>query len=241
MRRRQLVAIGWIPTLASIPACSGQLPMPEPSSIVIYSGERIQPDRERMAEVELWLTPTLDRINVDPSFLIRLTPASEITYPWDTLEIVADTANLELAGRAADGETPYLVYGFLRLMDDWGELEEALPEAAGESGYGIERAIVQRVADIWLLGRSVYDTQPFGPLDELVYSQAAGYLDDFLFATQGDRFAQEAEEYRDTFPGREQEFRAWFERTFGVSGPQFLRPPETDDSPDDSNDSDPAL
>ncbi len=229
MKHPGRVKLLYVPLIVAMAACSGQLPMPEPRSIIVYSGERIQPDRERMAQVELWLTPELERINLDPAFLIRLTPVVEQTYPWDTLEITADTASLTLAAAAPDAETPFLVYGYLRLMQEWGTLTEVFPEAEAQSAYGVERAIVERVANVWLLGRSVFDTQPYAPLDELVYANEAGFLEDFIFATQGERFVDEAESYRATNPDRQDEFREWFIRIFDAEGPQFIRPPEEED------------
>ncbi len=227
IRPQRAIAL-WI-LLATVAACSGRTPLPQPRSIIVYSGARIQPQPQRMAEIEAWLNPELERINLDPDFLIRLTPVAESTYPWETLEITADTAALSLAAAAPDAETPYLVYGYLRLMEDWGTLTEMLPEAEAQSEFGVERAIVQRVAEVWLLGRSVFDTQPFGPLDELVYANDAGYLDHFILATQAERFFEEAEEYHATDPGGEAEFREWFRRTFDADGPQFILPPETEE------------
>ena len=206
--------------------CASQVPVLMPRSIVVYSGERIQPETARMEEVEAWLTPELDRINLDPAFLIRLSAVQEEVYPWDGLEIVADTADLVLTDTAADAETPFLVYGYLRLMDARGALVEAYPGTEGLTGYILERAILERVAEVWLLGRSVFDTQPYAPLDELVYASEFGYLDDFIFATQPDRFPGEEAAHRTENPGREEEFRSWFRNTFGSDGPRFIRAPD---------------
>ena len=203
--------------------------MPEPRSIVVYSGERIQADRERMAEIEQWLNPELDRINLDPAFLIRVTTVGENIYPWDGLEITADTADIRLAGLGADAETPYLVYGYLHLMDSLGTLVEVFPEAEGQAGYGLERTILERIAEVWILGRSVFDTQPYGPLDELLYSYEFGYLDEYIFATQGDRFGDAAADYRAEFPSGEEAFRSWFLGTFEADGPRYVRVAEDDE------------
>jgi len=240
MKHPQRASALWLLLILSVAACSNRLQTPEPRSIIVYSGERIQANGARMGQIEQWLTPELDRINLDPAFLIRIAAVQEGGYPWDTLEIVADTVDLTLLAAAADVEAAYLVYGYLRLMDEWGTLEEVLPEAEGQSGYGAERAILKRVAEVWLLGRSVFDTQPFGPLDELVYSNESGYLDEFIFATQGDRFSDAAVAYRAANPGREGEFRSWFRRTFQSEGPQYIRRSEEDpasDGPDGNQDS----
>ncbi len=210
--------------LISVAACSGQLPALQPRPIIVYSGERVQTNPERMAEVESWLTPQLERISLDPDFLIRLSAVAESGYPWDTIEITADTVDLDLATTGADAESVYLVYGYLRLLGEWGSLDEVVPAAAGQSEYGVERAILMRVADVWLLGRSVFSTAPYAPLDELVYAHEFGYLDEFIFATQADRFVDSAAAHRAEQPGSEAEFRTWFRQTFEADGPRFVRP-----------------
>ena len=224
--------------LLALSGCGGQMPALAPRSIVVYSGERLQPESERMAEVEAWLTPELDRINLDPAFLIRISPVQEEVYPWNWLEIVADTADLVLTDTAIDAEAPFLIYGYLRLMDARGALNEVYPGTVGLTGYPLERAIIERVAEVWLLGRSVFDTQPYGPLDELVYAREFGYLDEFIFATQVGRFPSEEEAYWSENPGREEAFRSWFRDTFESDEPRFIRPPEEPGSTDDDADAD---
>ena len=214
-------------------ACGpAQLPTPEPRPILVYSGERIVADPDRMGEIESWLVPALARIDLDPDFLIRMEEQPEFEYPWDNLEIVADTAEVSLASAAPDAESPYMIYGYLKLMESWGELPVILADTVSQTPYELERAIVSRVSDVWLLGRSVYNTHPFGPLDELVFSKESGYLEDFLFATQGERFAEEAAAHRTANPSRAAEYTDWFRRTFMVEGPQFISRPG--DEPPDS-------
>lgn len=203
-------------------ACGGQTPPPETRSVIVYSGVRLQPDAERMAEVESWLRPQLEEIQTNPGFLIRMIREDETRYPWDGLEIYGDTADIHLQTTAADAETPYQIYAHLRLVQDYGTLEEWAPEAAGLEGLEAEEAILTRVADVWLLGRSVFDTQPFGPMDELLYSSEYGYLEDFILATQGDRFAEERERYLEERPERAEEFEEWLEATFERTEPGYL-------------------
>jgi hypothetical protein len=231
---RNPARVGLALVLVAFAASCGpaQLPTPEPRPILVYSGERIAPDAERMGEIESWLVPELERIDLDPDFLIRIEEESASSYPWDTVEIIADTAEVSLSSAAPDAQSPYLIYGYLKLMESWEELPEILPEAAEQNAYGVERAIVSRISDVWLLGRSVYDTRPFGPLDELVFSKESGYLEDFIFATQGERFAEEAAAYRAANPNRAAEYADWFSRIFMVEGPQFIRRPG--DEPQDS-------
>lgn len=216
-------------TVALVAGCGGPPAVPVARPILVYSGERIDPDDQRMADVETWLLPALDQIDLDPSFLVRLGDERSASYPWDTIEISADTVSLRLSSLHPDAQSPYLIYAYLRLMQDRGELEATLPgvpETLTLEGYEAERAILSQVSDVWLLGRSSFDTQPFGPLDELVYSKEFGYLDEFAFATQGDRFPEDAAAYREANPGTEEAFRDWFETTFDAEGPQYILPPD---------------
>jgi hypothetical protein len=174
-----------------------------------------------MAEVDQWVFQELEEIEYDPSFLIRMALEDLARYPWDTLDLMGDTADIRLAAGASDAETPYQIYAHLRLIQGRGELTEWVPEAEGLTGFDVERAILRRVADVWLLGRTVYDTQPFGPLDELLWAHESGYLEDLIFATQGDRFPEAKADHAAGEPGREEAFRSWFRRTFERDGPGF--------------------
>jgi len=206
----------------ALSGCSGELPPPQTRGIIIYSGERLQTTPERMAEVERWLRPQLEHIDTSRAFLIRLVEEDAFRYPWDTLEIEGDTASVRLASTALDAETPYLIYAHLRLIEAQGTLEEWAPEAEGLEGFEAERAILERVSDVWLLGRAAFDTHPFGPMDELLYANENGYLEDYIFATQGHRFPAAEQSYREANPEREAEFREWMLRTFEREGPGFL-------------------
>ena len=213
---------------AGLTGCAAPLPPPQTRSVIVYTGERILPSSERMAEVEAWLQPVVEDIGLNPTFLIRVIQEDVTRYPWDALDLVADTADVRVADAALDGETPYMIYAFLRLMQERDAVDEWIPEAEGLEGFQVEEAIVSRIADVWLLGRSVFDTQPFGPMDELLYAKEFGYLTDFLLATQGDRFTEAADQYREANPDKAVEFRDWFLRTFERDGPGYLRPAEAD-------------
>ncbi len=202
--------------------CGGGTTMLQPRSVVNFAGERIQADPEAMAEVEAWLRPQLDDIERNPSFLIRLLREPTPLYPWSRLQIQADTAQLALQSAIQDAETPFLVYGHLRLMETRGELERWLPEAGALEGLELERAMLERISDLWLLGRSVFDTQAHGPLDEIMYAREGGFLDEFILATQPERFSQEREAHFQEHPEREEAFRDWFLRVFEADGPRYL-------------------
>jgi hypothetical protein len=104
-------------------------------------------------------------------------------------------------------------------MDRTGRLEEWLPEAADAEGYALERAMVVRMADSWLLGRAIFDAQPHQLMDELIYAKEAGYLDAFLFTVRPDDFEEEREAWVRQNPGGIEEYVAWFRQTMGGDPP----------------------
>lgn len=202
--------------------CGGGATTLQPRSVINFTGERIQADPDAMAEVEVWLRPQLEDIERNPGFLIRLLREPEPLYPWSRLRIAADTAQLAAQAAVQDVETPFLVYGHLRLMATRDELERWLPEGDGLDEFALERAILERVSDLWLLGRSVFDTQAHGPLDEIMYAREAGFLEEFILLAQPERFAEEREEHFRESPDREEAFRVWFMRVFEAEGPRYV-------------------
>jgi len=203
-------------------SCAGELPPPQTRPIIVYTGERIQADPDRMVEIERWMRPQLDDIEFNPGFLIRVVQEDVARYPWSTLDLAGDTADIRIAAAAPDAETPLLIYAHLRLMQEKGELENWISDWEGGDAFETERRILIQVSDVWLLGRSVFDTHPYGPLDELLWAREFGYLDDYILATQSERFPEVAEERRSRNPEREGEFRAWMERTFERDEPGFM-------------------
>lgn len=203
--------------------CGTTTSAPQPRSIIVFSGERISPDAERMREADSYLRSQLEDIEANPSFLIRLERQSDAAYPWDTLEMEGDTASISLQRAAVDAETPYLVYAHLHLMDQRGELLEWLPfRDEPVEGLDAEEAILEWVAEVWLLGRSVFDTQAYGPLDEVTYANERGFLRSFILATQPERFADERDAYTEENPDWEEELTAFFQLTFERDGPGYL-------------------
>jgi hypothetical protein len=221
------------PTLAAcvvlalllLAACAAQAPLPQPRSVIVYSGERLQTDGERMREVEQWLQPQLEVIETDPSLVIRWENLDRPAYPWDTLEIEGDTVTIGIERAAVDARTPHMIYAHLRMVAERGELHDWLPDLdEGEEvpAFELEERILQRVSDVWLLGRAVFDTHAYGPLDELLYANERGRLRDFILATQGDRFAEARDRHAEENPGWEAELQAFFRRTFERDGPGYL-------------------
>ena len=221
-------------------ACGGSAAFPQPRGIIVFSGERIATDPERMEAVDLALRPHLEDIDRNPSFLISLDRQVNAAYPWTTLDIRGDTAHIAVERTAGDAQTPFLIYAHLRLMQERDELGEWVPEVREQtlSALETEEAILEYVADVWLLGRSVFDTQPHGPLDELIYARDRGFLRPFILATQPDRFDDERAAFAEENPEWEAELTDFFQRTFERDGPGYL---PSDDGEEEAGDGgDPA-
>jgi hypothetical protein len=212
--------------LASIvgSACGGGLTLPPPRPLVTSSGARLTAAPEQLQEIYDWYIPQDEAIEQDPTFLIEYVPSEQDTYPWETLVIAvhgapADTARYQYTRSNPDVIGAYNIYAHLHLMRRVNRLDEWLPDVATAEGYTLERAIVERLADSWLLGRSTFDAQPHGLMDELIYAKEAGHLDAFLFTARPDQFAQEREAWVRDHPQGLEEYRAWFRQTLGGDPP----------------------
>jgi hypothetical protein len=172
-----------------------------------------------MKVVNEWVTREQDNIRDDPSFWVVSTPVLEEVFPWEGMVVSNDTVTLRVPLGAADGQLVYQIYGHLHLMSTMGRQGEWLPEAPDAVGYELERAIVSRAADAWILGRTVFDTQPFGPLDELAYAKNEGFLDAFIFTARPDDFAASRAEWARSNPDAADLYRDWFLETFNREPP----------------------
>lgn len=223
----RLLIPGFLLAVLSSACASGPAQVETPRTVVIYSGERILADRDAMTEVDRWLRIQREEIDQSRDFVIRPQSTTNAGYPWRDFEITGDTALVFIQQTAGDAETPFLIYAHLRLMAERDELAEWLPEEdLGKEGLELELAILDRVADVWLLGRSVYDTQAFGPLDEILYAREAEFLRELVLETQTERFAEERQEYFARNPERREAFREWLERVFERSEPGYVEPAE---------------
>jgi hypothetical protein len=204
-------------------ACGGASTLPPPRSIILFTGVRVQADPDRMEVVDRWIEPQLDEIRRGRDFLIRTLRVERPEYPWQSMEVGRDTARIFVQQAAPDTETPFAVYAHFHMMALRGDLERLLPEASDAEGFELERAIVKRIADLWLYGRAVYAVPPYGPLDELLYASEYGFLDEFILAAQpDDRFGDLRAARLEEEPARWEEFERWFHDTFERDGPGFV-------------------
>ncbi|MEQ9399741.1 MAG: hypothetical protein RJQ04_11315 [Longimicrobiales bacterium] len=210
--------------VAATAACGGGLPdLPEPRPIINHQGARLRLDYERAKQINEWVTREQTNITEDPSFWVIDNLTTEAVYPWEGLRMSNDTVWVQIDARAVDARLVHQIYGHLHLMVRMDRQAEWLPEAPAATGYELERAILKRVADAWLLGRTTFDTAPYEPLDELVYSNEAGYLEPFIFTARPDEFAEARAEWARANPALAEEYRDWFLTTFNRE-PPGLRP-----------------
>ena len=218
-RSSRVGLIGVLGLLAGCAATTTEIPQPRP--IIIHSGVRLRADHERMKEVQDWLTREQTNIEEDPSFWVISRTSPDEVYVWEQLEINAgaDTVWTTIDRRAGEGELVHQIYAHLHLMVAMGRQEEWLPEAPDAVEYELERAIMTRVADAWLLGRTVFDIAPYGPLDELIYASEAGYLDAFIFTARPEEFGTARAEWARANPRETDRYREWFLDTFNTEPP----------------------
>ena len=201
--------------LAASACASGPVQLPEPRPLILHSGARLAvDDEERMRAVYESLQRELDAIERDPSFMLVIDDDARDVYPWETMEISNDTVRIAYQRNAPDIGASYQVYAHLHMMHELGRIDEWIPEAAGLDGWELERAIVGRMTDVWLLGRVHFDLAPYGLLDQLAYAQEAGHLDALLLNLRAAEFAQARAAWMEANPGADGAFRAWYRETF---------------------------
>jgi hypothetical protein len=204
---------------------SGEVELDPPRPIVVTSGERLRVEAARMDSIYAWLSVQNQNIEEDPSFLIEGVPAARESLPWQTLTVAVhsspgiDTARFQYDRAHPDITTPFNIYAHLHLMKRENMLEKWLPGFESAEGFDLERAIVGRMADAWLLGRAVFDAPAYQPLDELIYAKEAGYLDAYLLVARGREFADARQRWETEKPGELEAYRTWFRRAFNREPP----------------------
>lgn len=206
----------------SLSACSSGGPpeIPSPRPIVVRSGARVFAEEDRLDEINTWFVAQKENIELDPSFMIEVANRPTAAYPWESLFIEGDTAKIGLElDRSFEAQYPYMVYAHYYLMKEMGRLGEFLPGGEGLEGYALERTILTRVADSWLLGRASYDAVAYDPLEEILYANEAGYLDAFILTARGEEFDRERQAWLREDPEALERYRSWFVETFDREPP----------------------
>lgn len=225
---RRMFPLFVLPLAGALGACGGgEVKLPPPRPIVVTSGERLRVDPARMDSIYAWLNEENTNIEEDPSFLIAGVPAARESLPWQTITISpkADTARFQYDRAHPDVTTAYNVYAHLHLMKRLNRLGEWLPNDSTAEGFELEKAIVARMADAWLLGRAVFDAPAYGPLDELMYAREAGYLEPYLLVARPKEFVEERQRWERENPQQREAYRTWFRRAFNHEPPGYEAPP----------------
>lgn len=197
------------------PGCAtGEPEMRDPRRLVVHSGERLSPTRERMEEIEGWFHEQVDSIVSDESFWVIHGPQEGPAYLWETLEVNEQGDTAHIYYQRPELVRTYTRYAYLHIMVVQGRLGLWLPEAEGGTPYEIERAILSQVADAWLYERSIYDTRPYDLLDELTYSKENDYLDAYILTARPDEFVDARRIWMEENPGARDAFIAWFRNAF---------------------------
>ncbi len=187
--------------------------------MVIPSGARLRVDQDRANEINAWVTAEQRNIQQDPSFWVISQPAEGEPYPWEGMRMSNDTVWVPVPRRSNDPQLVFQIYGHQHLMARMGRQEEWLPEAPDATGFELERAILARAADAWILGRAVYNTVPYAPLDELAYAKESGFLEPFIFTARPDEFAAARADWARANPQGMERYRDWFLETFNREPP----------------------
>jgi hypothetical protein len=187
--------------------------------MIVYSGARLRVEQARLDSIYDWVTEEQYNIQEDPSFWVISEPTADEVYPWQDLRLNQDTVAVRAPMGAQDTQVVFQIYGHLHLMSRMGRQEEWLPEAPTAEGFELERAILARAADAWILGRTAFNTEPYGPLDELAYAKESGYLEPFIFTARPSEFVAERAEWVRANPGGMELYREWFLDTFSREPP----------------------
>jgi hypothetical protein len=155
----------------------------------------------------------------DPSIHIHTVPGAVEAYPWESLVIAGDTARVRVMPEHPDFHTSYTVYAFLHLVHRQGRIEDWLPEAEAAEGLALESAIVKRMAETWLLGRSAFNLEPHPAMDALLRASESGYLNAFLLSARPAEFAEERARWLADEPDGPQRFQQWLRTEFGNETP----------------------
>ncbi len=215
MSSRTLTVIAIAASMGLAACGSAGLNLPQPRPLVVQSGARLSADEDRLMEIYQWVDAEVNNIELDPSFLIAVDRGPTEVYPWETLEILGDTARIRTRLTNPDLGSVYQIYAHMHLMREMGREGDWIPEAEGMDGWEFERRVVARLADAWLLGRASFGFVPSRIMDELVYAKEAGQLEAMLLTIRSYEFPDEREAWLAARPGADEAFRDWYRETFG--------------------------
>lgn len=192
--------------------------VPDPRPLVNRNGARLIAEQPELQETYEWVTDQITEIEENPSFLIVTNPATADVMPWETLEVTegGDTARVQYQRAIPDLQQVYQIYAHLHIVQERGEIGAWLPDSEDLRGWDLELAIVDRMAEAWLLGRASYDFPPYPPVDRLIYARQDDMLEPLMLSLRGYQFPEARDAWLEANPAGEEAFQAWYRQTFGT-------------------------
>ena len=215
---RALTGVSVVVLTAATAACAQRAEVaPDPRPIVNRQGARLALEDDRAQEIFRWVDAQIDEIEQNPSFWVISSPSSSDLLPWETLDLTTtgDSATVQFPTTVPDVRQVYNIYAHLHITRVRGTIADWLPGADTLSGWDLEVAMVDRMAEAWLLGRASYAFTPYPPIDQLVYASEAGMLEPLLLSLRGFEYPEARDAWLAANPTGEAEFRAWYESTLG--------------------------
>lgn len=216
-RRTGRVIAGAALAMAAAACAQNPIQVADPRPIVNRQGARISLEEDRAQEIYDWVDRQVDEIEQNPSFLVISSGSTSDLLPWETLDLTptGDSATIQFPTTVPDLVEVYQIYAHLHITRVRGTIADWLPGADTLAGWNLELAIVDRMAEAWLLGRASYTFTPYPPVDQLVYAAEAGMLEPLLLSLRGFEYPEARDAWLEANPDGEQEFRAWYRETLG--------------------------
>ena len=224
-RRTQPSLLALALAIVAVGACGPAVTVaPDPRPLVNRQGARLIMEEERAQAAYLWVDEQILEIQENPTFWVITQPSTADLLPWETLDVTpsGDSATVLYPRSAPDLAQVYQIWAHLGITEVRGTIGEWLPGADTLSGWDLELAKVDRLAEAWLLGRASFNFAPYPPVDALVYASEADMLEPLLLSLRGFEFPDVRDAWLEANPEGEAEFREWYRRTLG-SAPEPIR------------------
>ncbi len=216
-RRALRAGVGALVAVTAAACARGPEVAPDPRPIVNRQGTRLLLEDDRAQEIFRWVDAQIAEIEQNPSFWVISSASSSDLLPWETLDLTptGDSATVQYPTTVPDVARVYQIYAHLHIARVRGTVADWLPGGDTLTGWDLEVAMVDRMAEAWLLGRASYSFTPYPPVDQLVYASEAGMLEPLLLSLRGFEFPDARDAWLEENPDGEAEFREWHETTLG--------------------------
>lgn len=218
MQRSRRAYLAAFLAAVALSACGSSVALaPDPRPLVNRQGARLVMEPERAQEAYLWVDEEILEIQQNPTFWVITQPSTADLLPWETLDVTpsGDSATVLYPRSAPDLAQVYQIYAHFGITEVRGTIGEWLPGADTLSGWDLELAKVDRLAEAWLLGRASFSFAPYEPMDAITYAAEGDMLEPLLLSLRGFEFPEVRDAWLEANPEGEAEFREWYRRTLG--------------------------